>query len=224
VLCTCRRGYVGNPASGLDCRPKREVAIHHHTPSTVSVNINAAALHGNYSDEENILNAYFNETDTDDIIISAGSSGSNSQHHHRTDRDYEGKAGLKDAVALGRCGFGSGKYCDEKSHCRVIEGSPMCVCKAGYKGEYPHCKPECEKNEDCSPSMSCQYHQCMDPCMEEKAYCAKNADCRVLDHIAACQCKPGYVGVPWVQCSKTEEAPAGKDNCMGFNCKKGNVL
>ncbi|CAL8109613.1 unnamed protein product [Orchesella dallaii] len=224
VLCTCRRGFIGNPASGLDCRPKREVAMHHNTPSTVAVNIiNTAALHGNYSDEGNILNAFFNETDTDDIIISAGSSGSNSQHH-RTGRDHDENEGtLKDPIALGRCGFGSGQNCDEKSQCQVIEGSPICVCKMGYKGEYPHCKPECEKNEDCSSTMSCQYHQCIDPCMEERSYCATNADCRVVDHVAACECNPGYVGVPWIQCSKMGEVAVGKDDCMGFNCKKRNV-
>ncbi|ODN00058.1 Sushi, nidogen and EGF-like domain-containing protein 1 [Orchesella cincta] len=218
VLCTCRRGFVGNPASGLDCRPKREVAIHHHTPQALAV----SAMHGNYSDRNNFLNANFNETDTNDIIISAGSSGSTSRQHHRTDRAHDDTE-LKNVIDLGRCGFGSGQHCDEKSHCRVIDGSPMCVCKTGYKGEYPHCKPECEKNEDCSETMACQYHQCIDPCMEEKSYCAKNAVCRIKDHIASCECNPGYAGVPWVECSKKEETPVGTEDCMGFNCKKRSV-
>lgn len=209
VLCTCRRGYVGNPGSGLDCRPKRFVLPsgsiyptnakkylihggHHNASSDFIINLSHFNRHnisrprnnsmGDFdsSDSDSIINESGYEDD--DIIISSGTSsppgqGSTSLRHHRR-HDTNHLTETDGTSKLGSCGFGSGHDCDEKSHCRVLNGTPMCVCKVGYHGKYPNCKPECEKNDDCPDTMACQYLQCIDPCIEEKLFCAENAFCR----------------------------------------------
>lgn len=62
--------------------------------------------------------------------------------------------------------------------------------------------PECESDDDCPDYRYCnlETQTCDDPCAIKR--CGVNALCNATDHRAVCQCIAGYVGDPYVLCSK----------------------
>ena len=91
--------------------------------------------------------------------------------------------------------------CRQNGICRVVSnGNAIC--------HYP----ECVQNEDCHPNKAC-FNQmtCGDPCVNA---CGENALCNVINHKAVCSCPRGYIGSPFVQCSKPREPPLPKPECV----------
>jgi len=88
--------------------------------------------------------------------------------------------------------------CARNGICRVINGIASC--------QYP----ECVQNEDCPSSKACFNQRCGDPCPEA---CGLNALCNVVNHKAVCSCPRGFMGSPFVQCSKIEHEPQPKPEC-----------
>merc|ERR1719291_1512592 len=54
----------------------------------------------------------------------------------------------------------------------------------GYYGE-------CDLDSHCSYSTACYKNYCRDPCI---GACGYNANCKVVNHVAACACPAGYTG------------------------------
>lgn len=100
----------------------------------------------------------------------------------------------------------------------------LCRCIEGYTGS-PElgCKPECQINSDCDTSKACINHKCKNPC--DESICGINAQCRVFDHTAHCECKPGYIGNALYQCmlapigTNTSDTPCRTHPCgQEFGC------
>lgn len=89
--------------------------------------------------------------------------------------------------------------CAQNGICRVINGIASC----SY--------PECVQNEDCPSSKACFNQKCGDPC---HSACGINALCNVVNHKAVCSCPRGYMGSPFLQCSKFEEKPISRPECI----------
>ena len=88
--------------------------------------------------------------------------------------------------------------CAQNGICRVINGIASC--------QYP----ECVQNEDCPSSKACFNQKCGDPCIEA---CGVNALCNVINHKAVCSCPRGFIGSPFLQCSKIEHEPLPRPEC-----------
>lgn len=86
--------------------------------------------------------------------------------------------------------------CHPSAECVNLHGSYRCACPLGTVGDpletgcvLPH---QCNENHDCPESQACISHNCTDPC--SLVDCGQSAFCTALDHNAACQCQPGYIG------------------------------
>lgn len=88
--------------------------------------------------------------------------------------------------------------CSKNGVCRTINGIASC--------EYP----ECVQNEDCIATKACFNQRCRDPCIEA---CGINALCNVITHKAVCSCPRGFMGSPFLQCSKIQEEPLPRPEC-----------
>lgn len=85
--------------------------------------------------------------------------------------------------------------CGPLSQCREINNQAVCSCLPGYYGSPPTCHPECVVDSDCARDKACSNQKCVDPCD-----CGINAECRVSNHRAVCNCRPRYTGNALVQC------------------------
>lgn len=90
--------------------------------------------------------------------------------------------------------------CGPHSECRVINEQAVCSCLRNMIGSPPHCRPECSLNSDCEPNKACINNKCKDPCSPSD-FCGINAICRVINHLAICECPDRYSGDPFVTCS-----------------------
>lgn len=89
--------------------------------------------------------------------------------------------------------------CAQNGICRNVNGRASC--------QYP----ECVQNEDCHRSRACFNQKCGDPCIEA---CGINALCNVVNHKAVCSCPRGFMGSPFSQCSKIEQEPLPRPECL----------
>lgn len=88
--------------------------------------------------------------------------------------------------------------CGPNSRCTDVNNQPICACLSGYYGSPPSCRPECISQSDCSLSKTCINQKCIDPC---PGTCGYNAECRVINHNAVCQCPNYYTGDPFTRCT-----------------------
>lgn len=91
--------------------------------------------------------------------------------------------------------------CGPYSQCKVVGEAPACSCLPNYIGVAPNCRPECSINAECPGNLACQNEKCVDPC---PGSCGFNAECSVANHVALCNCIPGYTGDPFSGCSEIE--------------------
>jgi hypothetical protein len=63
-------------------------------------------------------------------------------------------------------------------------------------------QPICHYNEDCPPHKLCDRlnRVCINPCLEDS--CGENAQCLAVNHGIDCRCFDGYIGNPYVECTK----------------------
>lgn len=87
--------------------------------------------------------------------------------------------------------------CGPNSDCSVRNDNPVCQCLSGYMGVPPSCRPECTISPECSADKSCIRQKCEDPCIDS---CGRNAKCEVANHLAICSCGKGYTGDPFIEC------------------------
>lgn len=88
--------------------------------------------------------------------------------------------------------------CGQNSHCSNVNHQAVCSCLLGYYGTPPACRRECSIDSDCINTKSCVNEHCIDPCAGS---CAPNAECKVINHKAACYCPLRYTGDPFVRCT-----------------------
>ncbi|XP_026684041.1 LOW QUALITY PROTEIN: neurogenic locus notch homolog protein 1-like, partial [Diaphorina citri] len=107
--------------------------------------------------------------------------------------------------------------CGPNSQCREINGQAVCSCLPNYFGSPPSCRPECTVNTDCPLNKACVNQKCVDPC---PGSCGQNANCRVINHIPICSCKPGFTGQPKIRCSRIPAAtpPPQEDEIITNPC------
>lgn len=86
---------------------------------------------------------------------------------------------------------------------------------------------QCNRDVDCPSNESCRSGSCTSPCTNS---CGQNTSCRVVNHLANCQCLSGYTGDPYVGCSmssspSTSEPSQQKpsDPCQPFPCGTNTV-
>jgi hypothetical protein len=114
--------------------------------------------------------------------------------------------------------------CGIGAKCQVIRHRPICSCMEGYEGN-PNIRCQtigCRSNSECDLDKSCVNGQCLNPCLIQPNTCARNAECYVKSHEAACQCREGFKGNPLVECRAIEcvsnnECPDDKQ-CMNEQC------
>ncbi|KAG8232833.1 hypothetical protein J437_LFUL013159, partial [Ladona fulva] len=107
--------------------------------------------------------------------------------------------------------------CGPNSRCLVSGGRAICSCLPGYPGVPPLCRPECLVSSDCRQNQACINRKCGDPC---PGTCGIGAECRVINHNPICNCPPGHLGDPFVNCYRPlEEEPKVPGNpCSPSPC------
>lgn len=65
-------------------------------------------------------------------------------------------------------------------------------------------QPICQYNEDCPPTKLCDRlnRRCINPCSVDA--CGENAECSPVNHGVECRCLNGFVGNPYIECSKIQ--------------------
>lgn len=91
--------------------------------------------------------------------------------------------------------------CGPNSRCLLPNNAvtPSCLCNSGFVGSPPNCRPECINNDECGLSLACINQKCRDPC---QGSCGANSECHVVNHTPMCNCIRGYIGDPFIECSR----------------------
>lgn len=89
-------------------------------------------------------------------------------------------------------------------------------------GAPPNCRPECLVNSDCASNSACINQKCKDPCL---GACGSSSVCRVQNHLANCECPPGYTGNSFEGCVRViEHTPVEPiDPCNPSPCGKNAI-
>ncbi|XP_046686146.1 protein kinase C-binding protein NELL1-like isoform X1 [Homalodisca vitripennis] len=97
--------------------------------------------------------------------------------------------------------------CGLNSVCKAVKHRAICSCNPGYVWKpFLGCHVEsrkiviqmkCTRDSDCSLNSTCSNDECVDPCI---GVCGNNTVCNVMNHRAACACKSGFIGDPFLEC------------------------
>ena len=121
--------------------------------------------------------------------------------------------------AASRC-IHSCTRCQKGSGCiGVANHIEECQCLSGYnRTKNGECRlPECFINKHCLESKPvCDTGICVNPC---DGACGVNAECRILGSSAACLCRKGFTGNPFVICEEKPEVNLCEPNPCGPNTK-----
>lgn len=111
--------------------------------------------------------------------------------------------------------------CGTNAICKEQNGAGSCSCLPDYVGNpYEGCRPECILNSDCPANLACIQSKCRDPC---PGTCGLNAECRVVNHLAACTCSAGYTGNPFSFCNLIP-TKSKKFTISCMTCATPNIL
>ncbi|KAI2804698.1 hypothetical protein BLOT_003686 [Blomia tropicalis] len=105
-------------------------------------------------------------------------------------------------------------------------------CSADYACLQWQCVPRienrCNNDNECDQASACRadyrgFNDCKDAC--EGVICGRNSGCKVLDHVAVCECLPGYFGNPNderfgcrpIECSTHNECKSSQV-CSNYKC------
>ena len=108
----------------------------------------------------------------------------------------------KDDFIYGFCNLFEPEKCAKSCHrdaiCVQKGGDYVCECQEGFTGNGFKCKPS------------------SDPCLNGKAKCGKNTDCKVTKRDGhKCTCLPGYKGWPDdIGCYDLDECVTGTHQCQ----------
>lgn len=243
--CYCRSGYVGNPYNGCDepprsicqpnpCGPNAECLV---SPDGKSMCVCPDGLGG---DPTSLQGCHGYECQVDDECTNTkacigfkcqdpcpGSCGRNAfckvEKHHPVCFCNSGFSGnpltacnkiderdvLKDPCNPSPCG--------SNTICKIQRKKAVCSCVKDFLGNPQEgCRPECVLNSDCPSSKACINKKCVEPCSRE--VCGINAQCRVFEHVAVCQCPSGYIGDAFYQCEKTPDRREEHNPCDPSPC------
>lgn len=105
--------------------------------------------------------------------------------------------------------------CGRNADCRARNHVAECSCKDGfYEDSKGVCrKIECKSNSDCNKDKFCEGHMCKIACLVGKP-CGENTICSSANHVAACECQPGFSGNPKTGCTAI-------DFCLANPCGNG---
>ncbi|XP_046661270.1 adhesion G protein-coupled receptor E1-like [Homalodisca vitripennis] len=90
--------------------------------------------------------------------------------------------------------------CGLNTICKVIKHRPICSCSPEHVWDpLIGCQEikECAIDEDCPSNHTCNNGECAETC---NAVCGLNTICIIKNNHAACSCKPGFVGNPFLKC------------------------
>jgi len=116
---------------------------------------------------------------------------------------------------------GRNAFCEPGHDKRTGEERPVCLCNEGFTGNgVTGCvRGECTtlRHDQCPDHLACYDSTCIDPCSPTFCgggpCCSPSATCRGVDHKAECSCPPGYEGEPRLggECRP----------CRGSSCNRG---
>ena len=205
VICTCVRGYQGDPVSAAgcraeclqndDCRPSLAcIAQKCIDPCPGTCGVNAVC-----------------EVRDHNPICSCPPGTIGDPFTRCRQPPIVPDPPRKDACSTNPCGINA--QCQERS------GQAVCQCLKPYQGDpLVECKPECVLSYECASDLACINQKCLDPC---PGTCGINAQCTVVNHQPVCKCDDGYLGDPFVQCSLDPLAinpPEPVDPCTPSPC------
>jgi hypothetical protein len=107
------------------------------------------------------------------------------------------------------------KRCAINAECRGENHRASCRCSPGYVGnaELLCERPECSSDYDCPSSLACRGSRCIEPCAADSP-CARNAICRVANHVAICRCPEAEpLGDPYSFCKRKPVETTGRPEC-----------
>ncbi|KAG8306562.1 hypothetical protein J6590_044542 [Homalodisca vitripennis] len=90
--------------------------------------------------------------------------------------------------------------CGLNTICKVTKHRPICSCSPEHVWDpLIGCQEikECAIDEDCPSNHTCNNGECAETC---NAVCGLNTICIIKNNHAACSCKPGFVGNPFLKC------------------------
>lgn len=113
--------------------------------------------------------------------------------------------------------------CGHNTKCTVTRNRAVCSCIPAYLGDpKTGCRPECTTNSDCPTQQACINSRCASPCAA--SICGENAECRVYDHTATCECINGHNGNAYVHCQAISIPKTPQSNpCIPSPCGPNNV-
>lgn len=93
--------------------------------------------------------------------------------------------------------------CGRNAMCREQDEVAACLCLPDHYGNpYESCMPKCNSNSDCPSNRMCIRNECYDPC---PGICPPDSHCLMDNHLPMCNCKEGYTGDPYQNCTKIEQ-------------------
>lgn len=136
-----------------------------------------------------------------------------------TDNDCPNEKTCSNSQCISPCDKGVSP-CGRNALCHVSQHQTICLCPNGHSGDpLNDCVPyECNSDVDCAADKQCSSDKtCKNPCLEPGT-CGINAQCRIVNRQAQCQCVPGYFGNPSVECKLGGDAACLKNPC-GINAR-----
>lgn len=82
-------------------------------------------------------------------------------------------------------------------------------------------QPICQYNEDCPPTKLCDRlnRRCINPCAVDS--CGENADCTPANHGVECRCLNGFIGNPYIECTKLRGCRSNAECSSSEACING---
>ena len=205
VICTCRRGYQGDPVSAQGC--KAECLQNSDCSSTLACIAQKCIDPCSGTCGVGALCEVRNHSP-----ICSCPPGTVGDPFSRCTQPPPTPAPIpRDPCNPSPCGL--------NADCKVLGGQAVCQCVRDYQGDpLEECRPECLLSYDCPARLACINTKCQDPC---PGTCGINAECTVQNHNPVCRCHDGYHGDPFIQCSLDPgfiTPPVPVDPCLPSPC------
>lgn len=198
-VCTCPRGYTGNPLSNCRIFDPQELC----NPSPCGANTNCKVRN-----DRAVCSCYDNYV-------------GNPLDGCRPECVSDGECPFNMACRNNICVNPCRDACGENAYCEVVNSRAVCKCPEYYQGD-PHsrCFAECISHDACPSHRACIKLQCADPC---EGACGTGALCKVEDHKPICSCPKDYTGHPFESCRPFTSADLCNPNpCgSGADCTPG---